>query len=637
MYHRQAKQLIQNSRGSPLSTETVETLSSYLSLDYVFASTKVAILLELRERAESDEADAQQIATDTFTWCQLEKILASPSISIRMEALDLVKCLAAAVHGAVQEVDEDTPQCLTKLFGSPSSIGDKMYCDLVRNLARHGSSVALTIWELLCVRLVPLLWCEQIVVTEEARQALSEISGSPTGAQAVVNANVLEEVGKLLQSSNPEVRQWSCLLVGTLANHECTASAVLASDLTVGLVACLCDDRVLEQAVYALERVTWWPGGARAVADAMTKLLSSVADQMFCDLVRSLARHDSFNALAIWELLCVQLVPLLRHEDTDVTEQARLALSEISRWPNGAQAVVNANVLEEVKTLLQSSNLEIRQWSCLLVGALANHEYSALTVSASGLTVWLVPCLHDDYTIEQALYALEQIARWPYGARAVADANADYFMELLKSRDASIQRRSCKLIGIMAGQRSIASVISESKICVQLVSLVRHRNTDVIVSATAALVHIAKWEDGAQAVLAANALPYVTKLFVSQSDWVRIWACRLLGNLASHTSTGPATLDLYLFPVLTSLLRHKNVVARTSATFALARLSDWPNGIPASAKTYVLEALRNLDDEPDDDIQVDIRIIRDRKFIGHLGRQKFKNNEHLVEIKGVRR
>ncbi|KAJ7491474.1 armadillo-type protein [Mycena galericulata] len=295
----------------------------------------------------------------------------------------------------------------------------------------------------------------------------------------------------------------------------------------------------------------------------MTQLLgspSSITEAILCDLVRNLARHDSSSVSAIWHLLCVRLVPLLRHEDIDVIGQATLALSEISRWPNGAEAVVKAN------------------WSCLLIGALANHERSALTVSASGLTELLVPCLHDDYTIEQALYALEQISRWPYGARAVADAKADYFMELLKSRDATIQRQSCELVGIMAGQRSIASDMSESKICVQLVSLLRHRNTDVVVSATAGLVHIAKWEDGAPAVVAANALHYVRKLFISQSDWVRIWACRLLGNLASHTSTGPATLDLYLFPVLTSLLRHKNVVARTSATFALARLSDWPNG-----------------------------------------------------------
>jgi hypothetical protein len=54
---------------------------------------------------------------------------------------------------------------------------------------------------------------------------LYRISGSFRGAGAVVDANALECVAKLLESPNEEVRKWTCDMLGEVARHHTTAPA----------------------------------------------------------------------------------------------------------------------------------------------------------------------------------------------------------------------------------------------------------------------------------------------------------------------------------------------------------------------------------------------------------------------------
>jgi hypothetical protein len=64
-------------------------------------------------------------------------------------------------------------------------------------------------------------------VIQSAVQTLHRISGLSEGAQAAVDANVLEYVPKLLESANAQVRKWTCDMLEALARHETTARAAV--------------------------------------------------------------------------------------------------------------------------------------------------------------------------------------------------------------------------------------------------------------------------------------------------------------------------------------------------------------------------------------------------------------------------
>ena len=64
-------------------------------------------------------------------------------------------------------------------------------------------------------------------VNWQAMFALSQIAVKLDGAQAIVDAEVLDDVLVLLESPSPEVRLWTCVLVGSLASHDSIAPAIL--------------------------------------------------------------------------------------------------------------------------------------------------------------------------------------------------------------------------------------------------------------------------------------------------------------------------------------------------------------------------------------------------------------------------
>jgi hypothetical protein len=52
-------------------------------------------------------------------------------------------------------------------------------------------------------------------------------------------------------------------------------------------------------------------------------------------------------------------------------------LSQIARWRDGAQAIVDAKALDHVLWFLKSLNPDIRKGTCELMGRLAEHESTA--------------------------------------------------------------------------------------------------------------------------------------------------------------------------------------------------------------------------------------------------------------------
>ncbi|KAJ6537686.1 hypothetical protein B0H19DRAFT_1078823 [Mycena capillaripes] len=86
---------------------------------------------------------------------------------------------------------------------------------------------------------------------------------------------------------------------------------------------------------------------------------------------------------------------------------------------------------------------------------------------------------------------------------------------------------------------------------------VRDEDYTVVAEATYALSRIARWLDGAQAIVDAKALDKVTLLLNSPGQNVRKWVCLLVGTLACHEPITHAIFKLKPCVRLVALLRGK--------------------------------------------------------------------------------
>jgi len=105
--------------------------------------------------------------------------------------------------------------------------------------------------------------------------------------------------------------------------------------------------------VHVLYSMARRPDGAQVclnanVLDRVDELLESPHSKIrrrTCKLLKNLARHPSTAAMMCEPYTCSQLICCLNDRNSEVIEAAADALGQISRWPAGAQACVDANVL----------------------------------------------------------------------------------------------------------------------------------------------------------------------------------------------------------------------------------------------------------------------------------------------------
>ncbi|KAJ7355699.1 hypothetical protein DFH08DRAFT_506146 [Mycena albidolilacea] len=98
-------------------------------------------------------------------------------------------------------------------------------------------------------------------------------------------------------------------------------------------------------------------------------------------------------------------------------------------------------------------------------------------------------------------------------------------------------------MGTLAGHEFIVPTILELEPCVPLVYLLCDEDSRAISGATYALSQIARWPDGAHAILTANVLDHVLVLLESPSPTVRICTCEMVARLGEHEITAPAVLE----------------------------------------------------------------------------------------------
>ncbi|KAF7350407.1 hypothetical protein MVEN_01345500 [Mycena venus] len=499
---------------------------------------------------------------------------------------------------------------------------------LAGNLASHESTRTAVLASKSFQMLVTSLSDEESEVVEEAVTALSQIARSLDGSQAIVNAGGLGHFSPLLQSPSPRIQKQICRLLGNLAFHDSASTAVLALKPLQMLVTLLSDkdSEVVEEAVCALSNIAHSLDAAQAIFDAgglgnISALLQSPSPRIqkwICRLLGNLAFHDSASAAVLALKYLQMLVTLLSDEEPEVVEEAAYALSNIADSLDAARAIVDAGGLGHVSALLQSPIISprIQKWTCRLLGNLAFRDPASAAVLALKPLQILVKLLsgEDSEVVEKAAYALANIADSLDAAKAIVDAGGfSHILVLLRSPYPSIRKWTCILAGNLASHESTIAAVLALKPFRTLVTLLSHKDFELVDRATYALSQIARPLDGAQAILDAGALDHISRLLESPSPSIRKWACKIVERLAKHDSTVLALLKLGPFDQLLSCLRKPATGA--GAIFALSALSERPDGVAALAKIErlreKLQVLVLLKVLPDAEMKVRIQTILD--------------------------
>ncbi|KAJ7479269.1 armadillo-type protein [Mycena latifolia] len=587
MYRRDALALIRKNRGTPLSSEDMEIYSSYLAYKYVSSSTKAEILRELGNRADSTD-DARAVIDS----------------------------------GVLHLIDES--------LGSPDPKVRRAMCYLIGELARNKATAEPILSMDPCLRLVSRLRDLNIEVIQSAIETLYWIAASPEGAEAAVEANVLDCIVQLLGSTDTTIRDWTTSTVGQLARHKSTVTAVLLVNPCLGLIS-LFHDGTLERVESAAGELYWIrksPEGRQAVADAnweryLPGLLESSKFKVrgkVCRIVAELACDESTVLGTLAVKLCIKLA-LLRLSDNkaDIIESAVDALHwMITRWPPGAQAAMDENVLDHMVDLVSSPNIEVQRLAYDMLGELAREE-----ITAQEQLVTLMKS-HNNQVVISAAKILSRITSSPKGAQAAVDANVlDSLVYRLELKPGSDHDIFCNILTSLASHKSTEEAVLSANLCPQLVSLLRNlKEEEVIQSATEALVLIAASPKGAQAALDAQVLDLVEEMLdlgpLADYAWIAnrmsqtLGVLRILERLATHESIMAALLSLNVSTKLVSLFRllgHSKLgysahAVPESAILALVKISEHPEGVAAIAATDFLAYASRLMEWPDHKVQL---------------------------------
>ncbi|KAF8192717.1 armadillo-type protein [Mycena galopus ATCC 62051] len=134
-------------------------------------------------------------------------------------------------------------------------------------------------------------------------------------------------------------------------------------------------------------------------------------------------------------------------------------------------------------------------------------------------------------------------------------------------------------------------------------SLLRNKDSAVIVWAVYTLSEIAQLQDGAQAVVNARATDYISILLQSPRTEVRGWTCQLVGILSSHDVTAPAMLDMESCMQIVALLCDKNGWTIACAVYALSWIAQWKDGAQAIVNAKATEQILLLLESPTSEVQ----------------------------------
>ncbi|KAJ7479234.1 armadillo-type protein [Mycena latifolia] len=537
---------------------------------------------------------------------------------------------------------------VVELLDSPSTVpvARVWACEWLAKLARQEATRDVVSRVKPCVWLVSLLREKHPKVIESAAQALYSIAGSPKGAQAAVDANVLDCVPKLLESSGALVWSWIYNMLEQLAYQQSTAMTVIRV-----LISLLHGKNlaVIECTTKLLYRITTSPQGAQIAVDAnvlacVDKLLGSPNAMVWrwtCDMLEQLAdEQTTVRAVVSHLVFLLRRVSNIFHRNPAVVESVTMMLYRIAWSTEGAQEALQADMLHRVGELLDSPNPEVRKWMCKMLALLtphlvsllrnrnleviqaASYEINGLADSVEGaravVEAQILDCVgellgcpdalvrkrtcqtlgkiarHDDENlevVESAVYALLWIAKSPEGAQAVIEADGVVALVELPNTVALDRRCAAKILGHLAYQKTTRLAVSTMQPCQQLVSRLRDNIFEVVLDTICALYWIAWSLEGAQAVVGARVLDFVPELLESPNTNVCGWTWSMLGRVACHKPTATAVLAVIPCCRLVPLLHGGNLAVAESVAKVLYGIARSPEGAQAVLELVHVGAL----------------------------------------------
>ncbi|KAJ6545886.1 armadillo-type protein [Mycena vulgaris] len=583
MHDRQALALIRKNRGTPLSSKDLEIYTSYIWFKYVSPSTKIAILRETYERANSEE-----------------------------DALTVANSLA------LYHVDT--------LPESPNDEFRSWTCMILAQLACHETTVAAVLSINPCEWLVSILQDDNIEVVESGVYALYCLATWREGAQALVDAGVLECTETLLSSGEARIRRWSCGMLARLLQQTPTLPAIADSVVKLfnQFALVLRDEPFHDTAFGAMESAAQLVSSVRfseeaILLDCLSDLLKSRNSEVrkwTCKMMGDLASHKPTGPIIAdpGMKICKRLVSMLRDEhfrDTALgaMESAARTLLSIIRFPERPQEAI---LLDCLSDLLLSPNFEVREWTCKMLEDLASHKPTVLMIADSGMKICkrLASILREEAgrgtaleIIESAARALFSIIRFPGGPQEAI--LLDCLPDLLESPSFEIRKWTCEILEHLAWHKPTAPTITVSvvKLFNRLTSLLRDKPfhdtaLGVMKSAAQTLFSIIRFPEGPQEAIFLDSL---SDLLESRNFKVRTWACEIIARLACHRSNAMAVLSVNPCTQLVSLLRNTHLEVIRSAAEALSCIATCPEGAQAVVDAKVLDwvaeehEMRNLE------------------------------------------
>ncbi|KAJ7435061.1 armadillo-type protein [Mycena latifolia] len=663
MYRRDVLAFIAKTRGSPLSQENIEIYSSYLAYKYVSSSTKTTILTELQARVE-DDSDADAIGASLVLHLA-DELLSSPDAEVRRPMCRILAILARrettgpailsrnlcpqlvsllhdtdveVIKNAVQglrslskwpdgvqaAVDANVLHSLAELLDSPNEEIRASACDMLEELAclpATSTAVLHSLAELLdspsgkirawtcdmleelarlpatstavLELLVLLSFHDNSYVVAGAVKLLNQIAAFPDGAQAIVDANFLENVAQLVDSPLNGVWKGTWELLEHLARQRLTAKAAVTQMLSLLWSE---NDKVAATAAETLYHTARFREGAQtaveaAVLDCVPALLQLPNPEVArwtWELLEELGHRAVTERLALR-----QVVSLLRSGDPQIFQNAARILSHKIKSSEGAQTVVELNLLECLPELVESPNAAIRDWTWDILQHLTHHETTA--PAALGQLVSFLRHDNTDGVVSGAVKILSHIATSPEGAQAAVNAGVlTSVIQLLESSATGLKVWTCELLAKLGLHTSTRDAVWQAKPCQALVSLLRDEKHIVVDRAAKVLAILTRSDEGAHAAADAKVLDCMDELLASSDPQICRRACQIIEALANHGTTAPAVLNVNPCIRLTALLRHPDLTVRKSAMAALAQIYEVPGGLAAIAASGFLAVVGHL-------------------------------------------
>ncbi|KAJ6522661.1 armadillo-type protein [Mycena vulgaris] len=230
---------------------------------------------------------------------QLVTLLRDEDLNVIIHATEALDSITQSPEGMQAAIDANLLDHITDLLQSRGWYSRGWYTRgwMCSMLAAHDGMLATLVGRTHCKQLVSLLGSHE--GKADVVEALRWIAKSPEGAQALVEANVMDLVHGLFRSRLDVVRE-TCKMLGELASHGSTVTAVLRATPCVRLVSLLRRSQARLNALSALAQISEHPKGVAAIAD--TDILANVSTLMesedrvvqsqTCLILRNLCRYQ---------------------------------------------------------------------------------------------------------------------------------------------------------------------------------------------------------------------------------------------------------------------------------------------------------------------------------------------------------